>query len=381
MPSDVTRVLVIHPEAATRQAVESAVRAASRGAASIYQAASMGAGLESARRLAPRAVFLDVGAERELALELARGLRGAGRVLVGLYNPLVHSADDVEFLREAARAGIADFVPLPPSEVEVAEVLAAALGRGEGPVEGRVVTFFGHKGGAGRTTLAVNTALVLSAGEQTRGEVVLCDAALQFGGAAEQLGLAPQHDLAELTSDLADPAALAGYITLHPVSMLRVLASPRDPVAADGVTPEQMSRVLIALRRRFDMVVVDTSPGLDLLSLAILDLSEKILVVTDSLAPTVVATGRFLALLEAQGFGPDRVGVVVNAYEAGAGLGEGLIAEQLGREPEIIVPFERQVRGSIHRGEPLVLTHGSSAFAERIGELAERVAAAAPAGR
>jgi len=184
MSSDVTRVLVVHPEAATRQAVESAVRAASRGAASIYRAASLGAGLESARRLAPHAVFLDVGTERELALELARGLRGAGRVLIGLYNPLVQSADDAEFLREAARAGIADFVPLPVSEAEVGEVLAAALGRRGGPAEGRVVTFFGHKGGAGRTTLAVNTALVLAAGELMRGEVALCDGSLQLGDAA-----------------------------------------------------------------------------------------------------------------------------------------------------------------------------------------------------
>jgi len=142
-----------------------------------------------------------------------------------------------------------------------------------------------------------------------------------------------------------------------------------------GVVGQQFSD---ALRRRFDMTVVDTSPGLDLLNLAILDLSERILVVTEPLAPTVVATGRFLALLEAQGLGADRVGVIVNSFETAGGLSEALIAEQLGREPELVIPFDRQVKGSIHRGEPMVLAHGSSPFSERVGDLAARLVAASP---
>ena len=44
------------------------------------------------------------------------------------------------------------------------------------------------------------------------------------------------------------------------------LASPRNPADGEAISPEQMSRTLIELRKRFSTVIVDTPAGLDQLS-------------------------------------------------------------------------------------------------------------------
>jgi pilus assembly protein CpaE len=375
MASELSRVLVIHPHAETRRSVERALRSVGSATLSIYEAASLSQGFESARTLDPEIVLLDLGEERELALDVARGLRTPERAIVGLYNPLVLKQGELDFFRAAARAGVSDFVPLPVAEPELREALESASrsrqtpGR---PPEGRVVTFYSPKGGVGRTTLAVNTAVVLSASDLTIGEVALCDADLQFGNAAAHLGLVPDHDLADLAGGLEGLQTLSTHFANHAQTHLHLLASPRDPIDADRVTPEQMSRVLIALRRRFEVVVVDAPSLLDLMSLALLDLSDLIFLVTEPVAPTVLSTARCLDLLQRQGIGGGRIEIVLNRAGEGAGqLAERLIDEQLGRPIEHRVPEDRSLVAALNRGEPAVVAKQQGPFAEAISDLAQ----------
>ena len=112
---------------------------------------------------------------------------------------------------------------------------------------GTTITFFGHKGGVGTTTLAVNTALML-AGSHEAGEVALADTALQFGDAAALLGLAPDRDLADMARGLDEPGALSAYLSQHPETGLRVLARPRELYDAEGLTPERWRATIETLR-------------------------------------------------------------------------------------------------------------------------------------
>ncbi len=375
------RVLIVHPDPATRQALEQTVRQLAVGAVSTHQACSPTEGLESAHRLDPTMVFLDLSEDPDLALDAARDLRRPGRLLVGLYNPLLRGESEVGFLRRANRAGIADSVPLPASEAEIREVLEAASPQSEAAShKAPVVTFVSHKGGVGTTTLAVATAL--AATEAASGEVVLCDGDLQFGDAAAHLGMVPPQDLGELAREMGDLGSLSTYVTVHPPTGLRVLASPRDPIDADRITPEQMSRILIALRRRFQLVVMDTHSQLDLLSLAILDLSDLIFVVTEAVAPKVLGTARFLELLAGQGFTKERVQVVLNRFADGEdNLEAVLVAEQLGREIDHVIEIDRAVGVATNRGVPLISSRPRAPFSKvavRLAHHAMRAGALAP---
>ena len=379
--SRVLQILLVHPDAAERRSLDEALRRVSPSPVAIYEAASLAAGLESVRRSDPRVVVLLLSEQPDLALDLARAVRRPDRLILGLYNPLLMQAQTAaDFFRRAARAGVGDFVPLPAAEAELREALAAALAvpaRETESQQGKLICFFSHKGGVGTSTLAASTALMLA--EEREGGVVLCDAALQLGSAAALLHLAPELDVADLVRDLDTLEAISAYLTVEEESGLRVLASPRDPREAERISPEDLGRVLIALRRRFEVVVVDTPRILDLLTLAVLDLAETIFVVTEPLATTVAATARLLDLLAEQGLAGERVRIVLNRYSSAEwNLRDRLVAEHLGRPVDHVVPYNEMVLLAASAGFPLVLRERRSNFTEAVSRLAQSVSGKEP---
>ena len=204
--SNVERALIIHPTQTTRRSVAGVLRKVAATPLTIHEASSLAEGLSATEWLEPRYVLVDLAEDRSLALEVVREIRRADRLVVGLYNPLLLPERDDEFFRGATRAGVGDFVPLPIAEADLAAALAAMPQSSLPRSKGRVAAFFGHKGGVGTTTLAVNTALVL-AGSGEAGEVTLCDTALQFGEAVDHLGLAVDRDIGDLVRDLDESQA------------------------------------------------------------------------------------------------------------------------------------------------------------------------------
>jgi pilus assembly protein CpaE len=379
-PGRTDRVLIVHPDPVVRSEVESVLRRAHKNSIAVRHAAQAGAAIQIGRELDPRIVLLDLSQERALALSAARELRRPDRLLIGLFNPFVDSgsASEAEFLRQAVRAGIGDFVPLPLSEVEVSAALAALPESGPAAHEGRTIAFFSHQGGVGTTTLAVNTALALRTGEPAR-NVVLLDANVQFGCAAAHLGLVPERDLGDGLQELA-AGMMFPLPTAGPAPGIAVLASPLDPRAAQMVTPEDLSRALIELQRRYQVVVVDTAPVLDLMTLSVLDLSETVVVVTEGNAPTIAGTGRLLRMLESLGFGEERVRLVVNRYRREADvLAPDIIAGQLDRAVEHVVPFIWPVAVGTHRGAPALMERGAAQFGDAVRKLAKDVGRAGAA--
>lgn len=371
----IDRVLVVHPEVATRHDVERAVRQAHNHPVAVRQVGSPSAAVQAAREHDPRIILIDLGQERALTLTVTRELRHSDRLIIGLYNPLVEeSGSDAEFLRQAVRAGIGDFIPLPVSESELAEALAATPkpGGAAGHDDGQVVAFFGQQGGVGTTTLAVNTALAL-ASPDARKPIALVDANVQFGTVAAQLGLAPDRDLADAVREL-DQGTLFTLPSFDKASNLQVLASPSDPRSAESVTPEDLSRVLIELRRRCGVVVVDTAPVLDLLTLAALDLAETIVLVTEGNTPTVAGTVRLIGMLEEIGIAEDRIRVVLNRQRnAQDVLAQSVVAAQVRRPIDHVVPFLFPVALATHRGAPALFEKQAGPFVEAVRGIARDV--------
>lgn len=369
--SRVLSALIVHPEAETRQLLIEALRRALPNAAlHVAEAGNAPQALQIAGWLEPRVVLLDLSAERRLALDAARALRRGGRAILGLYNPMLAADRGAELFRVGARAGVDDFVALPASDAELAAALSVLEGSpAEARREARVLAFIAAQGGAGTTTLAASSALVL-AGSRAAGGVVLCDASLQFGNATAHLGLSADRDMVDLLRDLDAASTLTPYLLHHGDTGLNVLAPPRDAADAERLTPEDLSRVLVALRRRFETLVIDLPPRVDLMSLAALDLADRIWVVTEAVAPAVVSTSRLLGLLDEVGLG-ERARVVVNQYSSYEGnLSEGIVGQRLGRPVDRVVPYDRAVVVAANRGAPLILGQRRGAFTEAVGELA-----------
>ena len=175
---------------------------------------------------------------------------------------LMVEALSTDVLQRALRAGVKDVLAAPVEAGELALavervggslVTASPTALAESPVPagyGRLVTVFSTKGGAGKSVIATNLAVVLAA--RSDRPVVLVDADLQFGDVAVMLKLAPQHTIVDAVSaiDRLDASAAAEPARAHDPSGLLVLPAPLEPAFADQIGAVEMVRIVEMLRRR-----------------------------------------------------------------------------------------------------------------------------------
>jgi Flp pilus assembly CpaE family ATPase len=148
---------------------------------------------------------------------------------------------------------------------------------------GHVIAVYSVKGGAGKTTLAVNLAAAL--GQRHRGEVLVLDLGLPYNHAALTANLVPTGSLAfiERAADDELEELLLSTCIHHPVGMM-VLPGALRVEQSELITPHLVDRALSSLMRNFNYVVVDLGVALSEAALTVLERATQIvLVVTPEL--------------------------------------------------------------------------------------------------
>jgi pilus assembly protein CpaE len=217
---------------------------------------------------------------------------------------------------------------------------------------GAVVSFISNKGGVGKSTLAVNTAVVLARKSPQR--VLLIDASLQLGVAASMLDLTPAATLIDAVRERnrLDETFLR-QLTVQHESGLHLLAAPNTAVEAAEVDDESISRVITLARRAYDFVIVDTFPLFDRVVVAVLDLSERAYIVTENVVPTLLGAAKLIELLAGLGFPIERQKLVLNRYASVSGGLKPLdVANRLNRPVDFVLPYDKRVVVAANTGRP-----------------------------
>ena len=183
--------------------------------------------------------------------------------------------------------------------------------------EGHVVAVFAPKGGVGKTTVAVNMAVALR--EQTRSRVLLFDADVGVGNVTSVLEVPYRMGLADLAdsppSEWTD-AAFEQCIATHPASGLRVMTWGTDPGESELITVDLMLAALRWGRAHHSYVVIDTHPGYDDRTMAMLTLGSEIFLVVTPEVGALRNSAQFLELARQVGLG-ETVRVIVNRANHG----------------------------------------------------------------
>jgi Flp pilus assembly CpaE family ATPase len=174
----------------------------------------------------------------------------------------------------------------------------------------RILAVTNAKGGAGATTVAVNTAVAL---EQSHGRTVLVDFAL-LGHAALHLNVRPAFGVVDALQNLhrMDASLLQSLLTSCKGD-LHLLAGAQQP---SQFTPSaaEIARLFDLLVSHFQYVIVDCSNRTDNLFRLIADLSNAVLLVTQADVVSLWSAARMRSFLE-QGTGRDRVCLVLNRFK------------------------------------------------------------------
>ncbi|MGD8200776.1 AAA family ATPase [Ornithinimicrobium sp. W1679] len=330
---------------------------------------------------AVRAVVVDADGDEELE---RRTLALAGRLdqAYPSVSLLMVSSRGAELGLEALRAGVRDILE-PETAVEDirwalrrADESAATRVSGRRAQEtfsGRVITVASPKGGVGKTTISTNIAVALT--RQSPQGTVLVDLDVQFGDVAAALDLDPTYTLTDVLGGpaAADPIALKALLTQHP-SGLNVVPGVKSPAEADHIRVEQIARLIDLLKREFRFVVIDTAPGLTEQTLAAMDHTTDLVLVTSLDVPGVRGLRKELEVLEELDVSHLTTHVVVNMADRSAGLRPDDVEATLGRRIDLLLPRAPKMALATNRGEPLVASSPRDRLSRDLLALVDRFA-------
>ncbi len=285
--------------------------------------------------------------------------------------------DDIDYMRRAMLAGARDFLSKPPM---IDDLVQSVLRAGEQarlqreklpPVPlsrsmqasimgGKIISVYSPRGGSGCTVIAANLAVALHS-EDT--PTVIVDGDLQFGDVPvlfDSVSKLTVLDLAPRVAEL-DPEMVDEVLTTHS-SGVKILHPPR-PERAELVTGPHFSQLLTYLSKHFSYVIVDTSHRLSEVTMAALDVSNLILLVSTLDIPAIARTRKFVELVPLLNLDPQRVMLVINQHDQRVGITPEKLAHAFGKEAEAIIPLSRDlVLELINRGVPFMLRKADAAL-------------------
>src|SRR3954447_21390001 len=289
-----------------------------------------------------------------------------------------------DLFRQALRAGIRDVLPAPVDTTQLSEAVRrvvetlavarplATTGAAEpaGPTGG-VITVFSTKGGAGKSVIAANLAVVLA--RRSERPVVLVDADLQFGDVAVMLKLAPQHTIVDAVGsmDRLDTSLLQNLLARHEPSGVLVLPAPLEPAFADQIGAEEMVRIVEMLTSFAEYVVVDTPAYFNDVVLGLIEVSDEVLLVAGMDIPNIKNVKIGLQTLRLLNTPMSKLRLVLNRANSKVKLDVGEVERTLQVKADCLIPSDVVVPQSVNKGAPVVLDAPKSGVARSIEQLAD----------
>lgn len=295
---------------------------------------------------------------------------------------------DPDCIIRAMRAGVTEFLPWPFEPEDIRAALDRFLARRGNAQEsrprkdrgnrGRVVHVFGAKGGTGVTTVAVNAAVEAARKGGPR-PTALVDARMPLGEVPLFLDFDYTYTWVEAARSLSrlDETFLESLMTRHACG-LDILAAPDSLEDAEAVTPEAARTMLGHLRRMYGTVVVDGSPYLDEVSLALMDEADDILLVTVLSLPCLAGVRKLMETFENLDGGiADKVKLVINRHMSKSEIGIAEAEDLLGRPVFHTVPNDYEATmAAINQGVPLAQAAPKCAAAKALAALPGKLAPA-----
>lgn len=236
--------------------------------------------------------------------------------------------------------------------------------------EAAVIGMYSPKGGSGGTSLSLN--LVGSLSRRYPGQVLLLDLDFPYTHSALLSGLIPTSCLARLGSVPAHSfeEVLLSTILYHSSGPM-ILAGALRPEEADEVTPELITRAITVLRKTFHYIVVDLGVTITDSTLALLDLTQHIVVVAAPELSAVKSASDAIDILMQLGTPHDRLTVVLNNRSPKPPITRSAVERMLKRSVDVEVGFDgSRPEEAALKGEILSLVNPRSEITRATEELA-----------
>jgi pilus assembly protein CpaE len=313
----------------------------------------------------PDLYVIDARGDEAAALATVERLR-AGAASVSIV--VVATEARPELIIKAMRVGANEFLTWPVQEDAFHEAIRRTAARHESSPAARrqatTLAFFGAKGGAGVTTVAVNCGVELA--RLSRRPTVIVDLKPGLGEVTLFLGVRSRYTLVDAIDNLhrLDEQFLRELVAKHK-SGLEILAGSGNferPGPADSGAIEEVFRLL---GRQNEYILVDAGSQLNSCSIAALYGADVIYLVANPDVPSVRNAQRLLDRIAQLGACGDRVRILLNRAAEPFPIPLAQIESALGRPIDHMFPSDyKTVSTALNTGVPLALTGNSSIAAQ-----------------
>ena len=274
---------------------------------------------------APDLILLDVMLPKLDGYQVAAKIRAEEGTTSHVPIIMLTAEREVEQKVRGLRAGADDYLikPFHPAELlaRIKSLLArfapkdVLLAR---PPLGRLLSFYGAKGGVGTTTIAINAAIALH--RELGRKVCLVDGNLQFGDHRVflDLGLDRKSIVDIVTAPSMDQDLVRQILVKHD-SGVDLLLAPPSPETAELVTPEHLPIILEHLRAMYDYVLIDIDKRMDDINLGIIEASDTVFVVMTADLSCLKNVRLVLETISHLGYESKKVQLVLNRSNAFTG--------------------------------------------------------------
>lgn len=234
----------------------------------------------------------------------------------------IGAINDVKLYRDLLTSGVQDYIvkPIVPEVLRDAIKIAVSASEEEKEIETptshhKAVGVIGVRGGVGASTIATNTAWLMS--NKFDRKTALLDLDLQFGTNALSFDLEPGRGL---TDALANPGRVDGLFieraTVKYEDKLSILSAEAPLNENTHLDPQAINHLLGELRRNFENIIIDLPRGMVTSNPFVLKELNELILVTDLSLAAARDTIRLVSFIRSQA--PKlNISVVANKTETG----------------------------------------------------------------
>ena len=320
---------------------------------------------------APDVVMVDIRSTITTAMPVIEQLRSRWPS-AGIF--AVAATVDANLVIHAMRAGANEFFAWPPPADAFDDAMRRTAARRalapSGGSQASTMVFFGAKGGAGTTTLAVNSGVELAAKKRT----LIVDLKAGLGEVTLFLGVRSRYTMLDALDNLhrLDQEFMKELVVKHK-SGLEILAGSDlfdRPGASDSGALEEVFRLL---GRQYEHIIVDAGAQMNACVVASLYTADTICLVANPDVPSVRNAQRLLDRIGQLGASGDRVRVLLNRAAEPSPIPHTQIESALGHPIyQTFLSDYKTVSTALNSGVPLALA-GNSELSAQFDSFARRI--------
>jgi len=336
----------------------------------------------------PDILFVDGRVDLDESLQAVERLRAEHPVAVILFMAAEANPD---LILHAMRAGANEFFAWPPSRSALDEALQRAANRRAaspaGKQDSKTIVFFGAKGGAGTTTLAVNFGVDVA--RLRKRPTLIVDLKQGLGEVTLFLGVRSRYTLLDALDNMhrLDSEFMRELVVKHKSGVEILAGSDLFDRPSSNDTPglEELFRLL---GRQYEYIVVDAGSQLSPAAVAALYTADQICLIASPDVPSVRNAQRLLDRIGQLGTSGDRVRLLLNRAAEPYPIPPAQIEKAVGLPIfQTFLSDYKTVSTALNSGVPIALA-GNSELASQFDDFARRIVdpsavetAAAPAKR